>query len=104
MKVTDEIVDEYYISYTFHPNVVSWWVMERNIHWEETERLLSQMRTPVLVIWGKQDTILDPQLYLPRWRHVEPRATIVEIEQSGHAVQEDQPAQVSQALLHFLAE
>ena len=103
MKVTDEIVEEYYIPYTFHPNVVYWWVMERSIHWEETEHLLSQMKTPALVIWGKQDTVLDPHLYLPRWRHADPRATIVEIDQAGHAVQEDQPAQVSQILLQFLA-
>jgi pimeloyl-ACP methyl ester carboxylesterase len=103
MKVTDEIVEEYYIPYTFHPNVVSWWVMERNIHWEETEHLLSQMKTPTLVIWGKQDTVLDPHLYLPRWHRLDPHATIVEIDQAGHAVQEDQPAQVSQILLQFLA-
>ena len=83
--------------------VVSWWVMERTIHWEATEHLLWQMKTPVLVIWGKQDTVLDPHLYLERWRQVDPHATIVEIDQAGHAVQEDQPGQVSQALLHFLA-
>jgi len=103
MKVTDAMVEDYYIPSTFHPNVVSWWVMERTIHWEATEHLLSQMKTPVLVIWGKQDTVLDPHLYLPRWRQVDPHATIVEIDQAGHAVQEDQPEQVSQALLHFLA-
>jgi pimeloyl-ACP methyl ester carboxylesterase len=103
LKVTDEIVEEYYIPYTFHPNVVSWWVMERGIHWEATEQQLAQMNIPVLVIWGKQDTVLDPQLYLPRWRYLDPRATIVEIDQAGHAVQDDQPEQVSQTLLHFLA-
>lgn len=103
MKVTDAIVENYYIPYTFHPNVVSFWVMERTIHWEETERLLPQMSIPALVIWGKQDSVLDPHLYLPRWRRLSPHATIVEIDQAGHAVQEDQPEQVSQLLLHFLA-
>ena len=103
LQVTDAMVENYYIPYTFHPNVVSWWVMERTIHWEATEHLLSQMKTPVLVIWGKQDTVLDPHLYLPRWHRLDPHATIVEIDQAGHAVQEDQPEQVSQALVHFLA-
>ncbi|HEX6796186.1 MAG TPA: alpha/beta hydrolase [Ktedonobacterales bacterium] len=103
LQVTDAIVEEYYIPYTFHPNVVSWWVMERAIHWEATENLLARMTTPALVVWGKQDTVLDPRLYLPRWHHVDPHATIVQIDQAGHAVQEDQPGQVSQALLHFLA-
>ncbi|MBA2681307.1 MAG: alpha/beta hydrolase [Ktedonobacteraceae bacterium] len=103
LQVTDAVVENYYIPYTFHLNVVSWWVMECRIHWEETEQQLAQMNIPILVIWGKQDTVLDPQLYLPRWRHVAPQATIVEIDQAGYAVQEDQPEQVSQTLLHFLA-
>jgi len=103
LKVTDEIVEEYYIPYTFHPNVVSWWVMERTIHWEGTEQLLPHMKTPALVIWGKQDTVLDPHLYLPRWHTLDPSAKIVEINQAGHAVQVDQPEQVNQLLLNFLA-
>ncbi len=103
LKVTDDMVEEYYIPYTFYPNVVSWWVMERNIHWEGTEQLLPQMKTPTLVIWGKQDTVLDPHLYLPRWHRLDPSAKIVEINQAGHAVQDDQPEQVNQLILNFLA-
>ncbi len=103
LKVTDAIVENYYIPYTFFPNVVSFWVMERTIHWEETQRLLPRMSIPILVIWGKQDSVLDPHLYLPRWRRLSPHATLVEIDQAGHAVQEDQPEQVSQLLLQFLA-
>lgn len=103
LQVTDPMVEEYYIPYTFHPNVISWWVMERAIHWEETERLLARMTTPALVIWGKQDTVLDPHLYLPRWHRIDPRATVVQIDQAGHAIQEDQPEQVTQAIVQFLA-
>ena len=102
-KVTDEMVEENYIPYTFHPNVVSWWVMERTIHWQGTEQLLPQMKTPALVIWGKQDTVLDPHLYLPRWHTLDPSAKVVELNQAGHAVQVDQPEQVKQLLLNFLA-
>ncbi len=72
-------------------------------HWEGTEQLLAQMKTPTLVIWGKQDTVLDPHLYLPRWRRLDPSAKIVEINQAGHAVQDDQPEQVNQLILNFLA-
>ena len=103
LRVTDQIVQQYYIPSTFHQNIVSWWMQERNIHWEGTDYLLSQLKIPVLVIWGKQDSVLDPHLYLPRWRRLSPHATLVEIDQADHAVQEDQPEQVSQLLLHFLA-
>src|SRR5260221_3332773 len=78
-------------------------LMERTIHWEGTEQLLPHMKTPALVIWGNQDTVLDPHLYLPRWHTLDPSAKIVEINQAGHAVQVDQPEQVNQLLLNFLA-
>src|SRR5579884_689938 len=96
MKVTNSVVEEYYIPYTFQPNVVSFYAMERSIHWQGTEQLLPRMTTPSLVIWGRQDSVLDPQQYLPRWRELDPKATIIELNQAGHAVQEDQPEQVSQ--------
>jgi pimeloyl-ACP methyl ester carboxylesterase len=42
-------------------------------------------------------------LYLQRWRHLAPHAGIVEIDQAGHLVKDDQPELVTQLLLHFLA-
>ena len=63
----------------------------------------SWLRMGAWVLWGKQDTVLDPHLYLPRWHQLDPRAKIVEINQAGHAVQDDQPEQVNQLLLNFLA-
>ncbi len=102
-QVTDDMVQEYYIPYTFHCNLISQWVLERNLHWSVTERLLPQVKTPVLVVWGKQDNVLDPSLYLPRWRQLDPAATIVEIDQASHTVHDSQPEQVNQLLLSFLA-
>lgn len=103
LQVTNDRVEEYYIPYTFHPNIASWYVMERSIHWQGTEQLLPQMKTPALVIWGWQDSVLDPQQYLPRWRWLDSGATLIEIDHAGHAVQEDQPEQVAQDILNFLA-
>ena len=60
------------------------------------------MKTPTLIVWGKQDQLLLPDLYLPRLHQLVPRATIVEIDQAGHLVYEDQPEQVNRLLLRFL--
>ena len=102
-KVTNDMVQEYYIPYTFHCNLISQWVLERNLDWRVTERLIPQMKTPTLVIWGKQDNLLLPNLYLPRWHQLDSHAQIVEIDHAGHTVHDDQPEQVSQLLLNFLA-
>ena len=102
-KVTNDMVQEYAIPYAFPCNLISQWVLERNLHWRVTERLLPKVRTPTLVIWGKQDDVLDPHLYLPRWRQLDPSATIVEIDQASHTVHDSQPEQVNQLILNFLA-
>lgn len=102
-KVTDDMVQEYYIPYTFHCNLVSQWMLERNLDWSVTEQLIPQMKASTLIIWGKQDNLLDPNAYLPRWQRLGPQAQIVEIDHAGHAVQDDQPEQVNQLLLRFLA-
>ncbi|HLZ56919.1 MAG TPA: alpha/beta hydrolase [Ktedonosporobacter sp.] len=103
-QITDDMVQEFSIPYSFHSNLASWWTLERNLHWSVTEQLILHMKTPILVIWGKQDAVLDPGLYLPRWRQLAPTARVVEIDQAGHLVHDDQPEQVNQLLLNFLAQ
>jgi pimeloyl-ACP methyl ester carboxylesterase len=102
-KVTDDIVQEFFIPYTFHSNLIAQWVLERNQHWSVVERLIPQMKTPILIIWGKQDTVFDAKTHLQQWHQLDPHARIVEIDQAGHLVQDDQPEQVNQLLLSFLA-
>jgi pimeloyl-ACP methyl ester carboxylesterase len=102
-KVTNDVVQEYYIPYTFHCNLISQWVLERNLDWRVTERLIPQMKTPTLVILGKQDNLLLPNLSLPRWHQLDSHAQIVVIDHAGHTVHDDQPEQVNQLILNFLA-
>lgn len=102
-KVTADMVQEYSIPYLFHGNLISQWVLERNLDWSVTERLLPRLTAPTLVLWGQQDEVLDPHLFLPRWRHLDPRATIIEIDQASHAIHDSQPERVNQLLLDFLA-
>jgi len=96
-------VQEFIIPATFHPNLIAQWVLERNLHWSVMEQLIVRMKTPTLIIWGKHDVIFDAPTHLQRWHHLAPHARIVEIDQAGHLVQDDQPELVNQLLLHFLA-
>src|SRR5205823_5623010 len=66
-KVIDEMVQELAIPYTFHSNLIAQWVLERNLDWSVTEQLLPSMKTPTLIIWGKQDVIFDAATHLQRW-------------------------------------
>jgi len=58
-KVTDEIVQEFMIPATFHPNLIAQRVLERNLHRSVTEQFIARMKTPTLIIWGKHDVIFD---------------------------------------------
>lgn len=102
-KVTDDMVQEFFIPYTFHCNLISQWVLERNLDWRVTDELIPKLKTPALIIWGKQDNLLFPNLYLPRWHQLDPQASIVQIDHAGHLAYDDQPEQVNQLLLRFLA-
>lgn len=102
-KVTEDMAQEFVIPLTFHCNLISQWMLERNLHWNVTDQLIPQMRTPTLIIWGKQDQIEDSASYTQRWHQLDPQARIVLIDHAGHLVHDDQPKQVNQLLLHFLA-
>lgn len=88
---------------TFQCNLVSQWVLERNLDWSVTDQLLPKMKMPALVIWGKQDTIEDSTTYVQRWHRLDPQATIVVLDHAGHLVYDDQLEKVHQLLLNFLA-
>ena len=102
--VTDEMVQEYFIPYAFRDNLVAQWVFERNLDWAVTDRLIARMTTPMLIIWGKEDDVLDPHLYIPRWRLLAPKADVVEIEAAGHTPHNAQPGKVGQIVRMFLRE
>lgn len=104
IKVTDDMVQQYYVPFTFHANLISQWMLERNLDWSVTERGIPHMKTPTLLIWGKQDDINITDRYVPRWRRLDPRATIVVLDHAGHLVHWGQPDRVNQLILSFLAE
>ncbi len=99
--VTDEDVREYYVPYSFRANLMSQWILERNLDWKTTERLLPALKAPHLYVWGRQDNVLDPGTPA-RWRRLLTHAQVEEIDDAGHLVHQDQPGKVAELVLAFL--
>jgi pimeloyl-ACP methyl ester carboxylesterase len=100
--ITDELIDEWWAPLTFHDNLRGNYLLERRLDWSETDRALPDTRTPTLVIWGEQDTVL------PAWQARKlgqrlPNAQVKVLDRCGHAVQLDCPERVNRLLEGFLA-
>ena len=72
-------------------------------HTDEIEPRLSEVRGPVQILWGEEDTWLEPEMAL-RLREAIPEAELQFISGAGHFVQEDAPGAVSLALESFFDE
>jgi haloalkane dehalogenase len=57
---------------------------------------------PSAVAWGMRDPLFGRQ-FLARWREALPEAEVVTLPGAGHFVQEEEPAEVTQALRRLLA-
>jgi haloalkane dehalogenase len=57
---------------------------------------------PAAIAWGMRDPLFGRQ-FLARWREVLPSAEVVTLPGAGHFVQEEEPAEVTQALRRLLA-
>lgn len=66
---------------------------------------VGEVRQPTLVLWGRNDKILDPAQYAQRFvDDIGPRSRLVWVEQCGHVPHLEQPAVTAQELLAFAAE
>jgi len=59
-------------------------------------------KTPTLIVWGMLDPVL-PDSVLRWWRDVYPQATIREIEDASHFLQEDAPQRIGGYISDFMA-
>jgi cis-3-alkyl-4-acyloxetan-2-one decarboxylase len=57
---------------------------------------------PALLIWGMRDRVFQP-VFLEQWRELLPDARVVELEDGGHYVVEDQPEPIAREIRDFLA-
>lgn len=61
---------------------------------------LSKLDVPLLVVWGMRDRVFPPTV-IEFWRSLFPEATVVEIAEAGHYLQEDAPEEICRAIVEF---
>ncbi|MGW0480461.1 alpha/beta fold hydrolase [Nonomuraea sp. NPDC003214] len=101
-RVTARLVDEWWAPMTFHENIRATYLLERRLDWGPTERALPATRTPVLVLWGEQDTV-QPVERARRFAELLPDARLEILKGCGHAPQLDCPEPVNRHLRAFFA-
>jgi pimeloyl-ACP methyl ester carboxylesterase len=100
-RATPELVDDVWAPLTFHDNLRANYLLERGLHWSETQRALPATHTPTLVLWGRQDKIV-PVWQAERLGRLLPDARVRILNGCGHAPQWDCPEQVNPLLADFL--
>jgi pimeloyl-ACP methyl ester carboxylesterase len=100
-RATPELVDDVWAPLTFHDNLRANYLLERGLHWSETQRALPATHTPTLVLWGRQDKIV-PVWQAERLGRLLPDARVRILDGCGHAPQWDCPEQVNSLLADFL--
>jgi pimeloyl-ACP methyl ester carboxylesterase len=100
-RATPELLDDFWAPLTFRDNLRANYLLERGLHWSETQRALPTTRIPTLVLWGRQDKIV-PVWRAERLGHLLPDARVRILDGCGHALQLDCPEQVNPLLTEFL--
>lgn len=65
------------------------------------ESLATQTGKPILLAWGMRDWCFTPE-FLAEWRRRFPAAEVVELDEAGHYVFEDEPEKLVEAVRSFL--
>ena len=81
-------------------------VAEADPSYPEMQRIEDSLtlfaKTPTLIVWGMLDPVL-PDSVLRWWQGVYPQATIREIEDASHFLQEDAPQRIGGYISDFMA-
>lgn len=62
---------------------------------------LPSLTIPMLLIWGRQDRLIPPSL-APIFAQLNPRITLIELEEVGHCPQDECPARFNAMLLDWI--
>ena len=65
---------------------------------------LGEVNVPVLVLWGRQDGILDPSKYASQYGKLMKNSRLVWIENCGHVPHLEQPQDTADAITDFVKE
>ena len=99
-RVTRETVDDWWIPISVAGTRRAALEAVRT-HYVGTEKFLEKIRAPTLVLWGKQDALMDPSEGLALASAIE-GAKFVMLPGVGHLPQEEDPDQFSKTVSAFL--
>lgn len=100
-RATPGIIDGMYAVNTRPDNVRSMYELEARLDWAPVEAKMRQTKTPTLVIWGWQDSVLpasDARVFERRLPH----ASVAMLNGCGHALTLDCPTRASELMARFL--
>jgi pimeloyl-ACP methyl ester carboxylesterase len=100
-RATAEVVDAMWAPGTLDANRRATYRLERGLDWRETERAMPRTPQPVLVVWGRQDTVL-PVRQAQRFGALLPNARVHVLDGCGHALTLDCPGPVDRLMEDFL--
>ena len=66
------------------------------------ERALSACSLPALLVWGREDDVFDPAVFLPRFRRLLPHAQGPHLVTGRHFLQEDSGPEIAAHIVDFL--
>jgi pimeloyl-ACP methyl ester carboxylesterase len=76
-----------------HPSAAVMGEIQDNLH---------KLQVPVLIIWGRHDIAIPPQLIQARWLRYFPTAEVHLLDTASHFLQEDEPDRIVELILDFL--
>jgi pimeloyl-ACP methyl ester carboxylesterase len=101
-QVTDEVTWGYYYPLTRPGVLEAGLAMTRTLRFSVERARLQQIQQPALLIWGSQDRTV-PLSQGGRLAHDLQHAMLVVLPDTGHVPNEEQPQEVNQLILNFLA-
>jgi pimeloyl-ACP methyl ester carboxylesterase len=100
--VTDEMIGEIKAPLTYIENRRAQYLCIRNQDLKLTEKEMSHIGVPVLVIWGEDDLYLDSAM-AQKFKEIMPDATVVILEKCGHSAHEEKPEEVNRLITDFFS-
>ena len=100
-RVTPRVIDEDWAAMSRPQNRQALWMSQRNLDYAVTQKLMSHIHVPTLILWGSKDR-WDKPSEAASMAHRIPGARAIVLPGCGHNVYEDCPAQATPLIAAFL--
>ncbi len=98
---TPKLAADVYAPFTHRENRMAQVRFSRNLNWHTTEKALSRLQVPSLVLWGKQDRYIPVQHGIQMSKMIA-KARLEIIDQCGHCPHEEHPSTANRVIAEFL--